>query len=633
MGRLRGLFCSFCLDDRADHANVEPALGQDIDVSHLATPHVTASPAVAVDRSLTPNTPENSTEDRYSNNFDNQQPSNSNSFSVTSPLQHNHYQQSQPSSTQNSTHRIDDVAPSHVRPGPNFLRETSPTLQSPPTCPPASIANLYAPSQGDHNEPALIEIQNQNQHIQQRLPPARDPSNNPQPPPPPPPPPSVIARNLLPSTSNGATTKLSYDIISVREPLAKILAERQQLLQNQQQQRQILGDHEYIEVYGERGSSCFYEEIAGSVTSSATYDQIGAASNHNYQVLINAYSVANRNPPTNRSNYDANPPAQDVESSPQTSNGPRETNGNPDHENAYDTTNHANNRMDRPSTTVGFSNSPSDGQKQPSTSVSNPIDMNSSDNVQLTQSIPVYSVINKATRRSSSIMRANLDDNRPPKPPPKNLFITHQQPSTSAMIYEDTSNISKHDTTGPKMWNIMPQIPSTSSCMDNHPNNDRSDSPGCNHLNNRLPQPPPRHSKNSAFSHTTDRPLPSPNTNADNLNNNNSNRILDQSISNCDDDIESINNGYELLRSNLEDDQIDVGYEKIRESNRYSGGSISSQFYSRQLLDNGGYESVQPIYSSPSNCYEVLNPATASEIAAAAAAKLNVLEKFLNKDQ
>jgi len=93
----------------------------------------------------------------------------------------------------------------------------------------------------------------------------------------------------------------------------------------------------------------------------------------------------------------------------------------------------------------------------------------------------------------------------------------------------------------------------------------------------------------------------------------------------AEEDRESLDNGYELLKTNLEDDQIDIGYEKIREANRYSGGSLSSQFCPLQLIDNGGYESVQPIYSSPSLTepnYEAIAPITASELAAAATAKL-----------
>lgn len=77
-------------------------------------------------------------------------------------------------------------------------------------------------------------------------------------------------------------SRLSYDIISVREPLAKVLADRQQQLQ-QNNNRNNLGEHEYSEVYNERGSSCLYEEIACSTTSSVTYDRIDNGPSHNYQ--------------------------------------------------------------------------------------------------------------------------------------------------------------------------------------------------------------------------------------------------------------------------------------------------------------------------------------------------------------
>lgn len=295
------------------------------------------------------------------------------------------------------------------------------------------------------------------------------------------------------------------------------MAQKQQLLAQQQQ-------HEYIEVYGERGSSCFYEEIAGSVASSATYDQIGTASNHNYQALISAYAEASQPSQTTRGNdqLDGNQPSTSFQ---------------------------------------GGNNQNSDDQHQPSTSRHEP-----SGHTLVSQSIPVYSVINKATRRNN------------------------------------VNSINKNK-------------------------------------NSEIPQPPPRYSKLTQFhSNVTihrqamaDRPLPSPD-NYDVSNNNNIN------INNND----VTNNDYELLRSNFDDDQIDVGYEKIRESNRYSGGSISSQFYSRQVLDNGGYESVQPIYSSPSNAlaepnYEAIGPATASELAAAATAKLTaaatVMETYLRKDE
>lgn len=84
-----------------------------------------------------------------------------------------------------------------------------------------------------------------------------------------------------------SASKYPYDIISVREPLAKMLAEKQRQLP--------IGEHDYNEVYGERGSSVLYEEIGGNSTnSSVTYDQIGAPSSNNYQASIDAYAVVSR---------------------------------------------------------------------------------------------------------------------------------------------------------------------------------------------------------------------------------------------------------------------------------------------------------------------------------------------------
>ncbi|XP_054160615.1 uncharacterized protein LOC128958723 [Oppia nitens] len=57
-------------------------------------------------------------------------------------------------------------------------------------------------------------------------------------------------------------SEISYNTISVREPLAKVLAERAN------------SEHHYNEVEEERVSS-FYEEIAGSTASSVTYSKIG----------------------------------------------------------------------------------------------------------------------------------------------------------------------------------------------------------------------------------------------------------------------------------------------------------------------------------------------------------------------
>ena len=59
----------------------------------------------------------------------------------------------------------------------------------------------------------------------------------------------------------GPAKEVSYNKISVREPLAKVLAER------------AIMEHHYTEVYEENNS--FYEEIPGSTNSSVTYTKIG----------------------------------------------------------------------------------------------------------------------------------------------------------------------------------------------------------------------------------------------------------------------------------------------------------------------------------------------------------------------
>lgn len=63
-----------------------------------------------------------------------------------------------------------------------------------------------------------------------------------------------------PNSSNKKS--IQYNTISVREPLAKVLAERSS------------AEHHYFDVEDEQVSS-FYEEIAGSTTSSVTYSKIG----------------------------------------------------------------------------------------------------------------------------------------------------------------------------------------------------------------------------------------------------------------------------------------------------------------------------------------------------------------------
>lgn len=79
-------------------------------------------------------------------------------------------------------------------------------------------------------------------------------------------------------TDDEPNKEVSYNKISVREPLSKVLAER----------AAALIEHHYTEVYDENNS--FYEEIAGSTNSSVTYTKIGdiQLTNHmNQQSLSN----------------------------------------------------------------------------------------------------------------------------------------------------------------------------------------------------------------------------------------------------------------------------------------------------------------------------------------------------------
>lgn len=486
------------MNQNTDSTENDHSFGHGIDVSHLATPHVTSSPPHTVRPTPVP-TPvcDNTSEDDRGDQTDH------------SNFDSSAFQQQEPEL-------------------PLAQPQPSPPSQKPQ------------------------EPQQQQQQQQQRL---IAPS-------------SSSSQSQADNALKEPATKLSYDIISVREPLAK-LAERQQIQLSQQ--------HEYIEVYGERGSSCFYEEIAGSTTSSATYDQIGVPSNHNYQVLINAY--ANR---SNGSRIDN----EDNDEDETNSNRGNSSNDTPKEDNIYQ-----------------VENVPSTSDANQST-IHAPI---------VSQSIPVYSVINKATRRSNAIMRATVDSCCPPQPPPKNLS-THQPPPSAINTYQEPSTIvNTQDITANRS---SPQLPSTSSYIGGSNNISESKTYLENH--SRLPQPPPRSSRLSMFK-ATNRPLPLPDKFVDASSSNG----LDYDPMRHDDE-----NGYELLTTNFDDDQIDAGYEKIRETNRYSGGSLSSQFCPLQVLDNGGYESVQPIYSSPSNAlvepnYEAIGPATASEIAAAATARLN----------
>lgn len=95
------------------------------------------------------------------------------------------------------------------------------------------------------------------------------------------------------SADEEPTKEVSYNKISVREPLAKVLADRAALI-----------EHHYTEVYDENNS--FYEEIAGSTNSSVTYTKIGdlvstnsPLSQHNNLSLTSNLSMSNHLIPTN----------------------------------------------------------------------------------------------------------------------------------------------------------------------------------------------------------------------------------------------------------------------------------------------------------------------------------------------
>lgn len=580
MGRIKGFFCSFCLNRVPDQSTNDRSFSQGIDVSHLATPHVPSNQSLTLRSSSNPSSDCQTTDESDYNHYD-RQPSSDNVDNHQGASELRERRDASDQETTASSSPPFQSQEANQQPSPSSLNAFIPQ---------SSLSRLQQEPQSQQNHLTLnnnLSQPHQQLHQQQ--------SHQQQP----------VAVNQSGSELSALTPKLSYDIISVREPLAKILAERQQA---QQQQRLILGDHEYIEVYGERGSSCFYEEIAGSTTSSATYDQIGVPLNHNYQAIMNAYAVATRH--SNDSQSSERPSV----SQSQNVDGP---NDNKDYG-----TEHSVDRVDQakesPSHNPTTSSHHQTNHDNHSTSRQNSAFNERGENP--SQSIPVYSVINKATRRSN----ATIANSRPPQPPPKNLVMNHQ-PSTSAIQnYQTTSLINS--------LRNSPQFATTSSLQSSSNNNSISESnEGASHFHSRLPQPPPRYSKHPTYN-AASRPLPLPH----NSENSNNNGLIDHSRPK-DEDLESINNGYELLNSNFDDDQIDVGYERIRETSRYSGGSLSSQFCPLQALDNGGYESVQPIYSSPSNAlaepnYEAIGPATASELAAAATARLKAIE-FLKQDR
>ena len=98
------------------------------------------------------------------------------------------------------------------------------------------------------------------------------------------------------SADEEPSKEVSYNKISVREPLAKVLADRAALM-----------EHHYTEVYDENNS--FYEEIAGSTNSSVTYTKIGDLTNNGQSQLAAGPSSSQIPPPT------TSPPPIPVETS------------------------------------------------------------------------------------------------------------------------------------------------------------------------------------------------------------------------------------------------------------------------------------------------------------------------------
>lgn len=93
-----------------------------------------------------------------------------------------------------------------------------------------------------------------------------------------------------------ATKEVSYNKISVREPLSKVLADRAAAI-----------EHHYTEVYDENNS--FYEEIAGSTNSSVTYTKIGDIMTDNQnQLNFNQQNSLNNNLSSTNSNPIQLPP-------------------------------------------------------------------------------------------------------------------------------------------------------------------------------------------------------------------------------------------------------------------------------------------------------------------------------------
>lgn len=655
MGRVKSLFKIFCLDRRRDQDSQNP-YSQTDDVSHLATPPITITATTTTSSNNSTPLCERIRQDQKSlyhqdcdhNNHRSDVPDWSNDPTDQSPNDIAVITHHSPQLENNNNNNINNNNDNNVNSHNNNNNDDSHNESSQPS--PPSASSMVHDSNGILNpqNSQIPSTSNQAQYIQQNQNNNDNNNNN---------------NNLnevrnnqsqsqnqnLPSmvrgieydltgrNHNGPMTKLSYDIISVREPLAKILAERQQF----QNQRQLLTDHEYIEVYGERGSSCFYEEIAGSTTSSATYDQIGAVSNHNYQVLANAYAVNRPNDNYDRGHYELAGNSQD------------ENDGSI---NPY---------------SEAVSNGPSNFRPQ-----QNELNFQANHSTEPPQSVPLYSVINKAKLRSNNPNTSKINDRSyPPEPPPKNLLVA-LKPNPSAihynnhLNYQQINNQNNNDnhlkyqqinqlSSGPRSLspsnpNSIQNNPSSSSISTtnlintNHQASsnffrDHTNSPHVDSNSNifHIPKPPPRLSKQSIYNFNSNRPLPLPDSSERDIptpiestrNNNDLKPINNQENDPNKTDTDS--NGYELLTPAFDDDQIDVGYEKIGDLT--DRGSLASQLCNLHALENGGYESVQPIYSSPTNAliepnYEAITPAKASEMAAAATAKLNTVAKVLGPE-
>jgi len=551
------LFCPFCFGRHGDKSVSDQSLGRNIDVSHLAAPHIPAD-----DSSLNLELSSNPLQVSRSEPDIREKKQSIRDIRSFSGVRVNMCEQSSSSRAPNSesvTRKFSSAMSlgSHSNQAKS-VKQSSSSLPSELNEPPyiTHPHSSHIPDEGSDIQQPPSYTADANNDIENR-------------------PADVHIERLLDECPDTITTKLSYDIISVREPLAKVLAERQR-------ERFAISDHDYIEMSGDRGSSCFYEEIAGSTTSSTAYDQVDGVSNHNYQPLVHNYAVAR---PLGRSN--------------------RMEDDNWDRTSAYsDEHTTGDDRTD-------IESSPREPIPGPSNNLESPVKQRPStrepdslipvskrETISDQKPTPVYSVINKAARTNNSSNRVGDAESRPPQPPPKNYSITMQANISSERLSREPIELT-----------YSKQVKSPESERSREPSND-----------DKLRLPPPRSEKplqpNENSNSNNDRPLPVPHT--DDSMNNNTVAISNRNLSPEEDGVDD--NGYELLICNFEDEQTDVGYEKIRESNRHSCNSLSQQSRPLPLIDNGGYESLQPIYASPSHTvgepnYEAIWP-TAPELAA-----------------